>query len=339
MFERFTTRARHSVVLAQDEARDLQHNYIGTEHLLLGLLGEPDGVAGRALSRFGLTLATAREQVAASVKPGKQAIQGHIPFTPRAKKVLELALREALSLHHNYIGTEHILLGLIREGDGVGAQVIRDQCGDPLAVRLAVLDLVPAGTPTDERRWLRWRRATPTPSGIEPETLQTSGAVDASLEEAARLAGAEPVGSHHLLLATLADPNSTAARVLATFGVDLDQARDALRDADVTGTSDERAEDAGRRRMQLRVAEDRVVIEAVDEGLVVLGRRALDALAARPDATEEADTISGADPASVSMSDVWSAIEASLHDIRRRADTGVGEPAEPDQEATEPTGE
>src|ERR1035438_2771564 len=125
MFERFTSRARHVVVLAQEEARRIQHNYIGTEHLLLGLLGEPDGVAAQVLTGFGISLEGARQEVLAIIGPGKTAPSGHIPFTPRAKKVLELSLREALALHHNYTGTEHILLGVIREGDGVGAQVLK----------------------------------------------------------------------------------------------------------------------------------------------------------------------------------------------------------------------
>src|SRR6266404_2502727 len=122
MFERFTNHARHVVVLAQEEARRLQHNYIGTEHILLGLLGEPGGLAFRALERFEMTLDSTREEVKAVVGTGSGTVGGHIPFTPRAKKALELSLREALQLHHTYIGTEHILLGVIREGDGAGAQ-------------------------------------------------------------------------------------------------------------------------------------------------------------------------------------------------------------------------
>src|SRR3984957_11112299 len=126
MFERFTGRARHVVVLAQEEARLLNHNYIGTEHILLGLLGEPDSVGGQVLTSFGLTRDGAREEVLAKVGRGKKQLTGHIPFTPRAKKTLELSLREALAIKHNYIGTEHILLGLIREGEGVAAQILRD---------------------------------------------------------------------------------------------------------------------------------------------------------------------------------------------------------------------
>ena len=126
MFERFTAYARHTVVLSQEEARRMNHNYIGTEHILLGLLGEPAGVAYRVLEAHGMTLKGVREEIAELIGPGKQAQRGgHIPFTPRAKKTLELALREALQLKHNYIGTEHILLGLMREGDGVAAQIMR----------------------------------------------------------------------------------------------------------------------------------------------------------------------------------------------------------------------
>src|SRR6201999_3489726 len=127
MFERFTGRARHVVVLSQEEARLLNHNYIGTEHLLLGLLGEPESVAGAVLAGFGLTRDGVREEVLEKVGRGKKALAGHIPFTPRAKKTLELSLREALAIKHNYIGTEHILLGLIREGEGVAAQILSDR--------------------------------------------------------------------------------------------------------------------------------------------------------------------------------------------------------------------
>src|SRR5665647_2271895 len=124
MFERFTDRARRVVVLAQEEARMLNHNYIGTEHILLGLIHEGEGVAAKALESLGISLDAVREQVQEIIGQGQQAPSGHIPFTPRAKKVLELSLREALQLGHNYIGTEHILLGLIREGEGVAAQVL-----------------------------------------------------------------------------------------------------------------------------------------------------------------------------------------------------------------------
>src|SRR4028118_1853590 len=125
MFERFTDRARRVVVLAQEEARLLNHNWIGTEHILLGLIHENDGLAAKVLEQLGISLEAVRAKVQAIIGVGGDEVpSGHIPFTPRSKKVLELSLREALQLGHNYIGTEHILLGLIREGEGVGAQVL-----------------------------------------------------------------------------------------------------------------------------------------------------------------------------------------------------------------------
>ena len=142
MFERFTDRARRVVVLAQEEARMLNHNYIGTEHILLGLIHEGDGVAAKALQALGISLEAVRQQVEEIIGQGQQAPAGHIPFTPRAKKVLELSLREALQLGHNYIGTEHILLGLIREGEGVAAQVLVKLGADLSRVRQQVIQLL-----------------------------------------------------------------------------------------------------------------------------------------------------------------------------------------------------
>ncbi|MDX2357022.1 ATP-dependent Clp protease ATP-binding subunit [Dietzia sp. PP-33] len=142
MFERFTDRARRVVVLAQEEARMLNHNYIGTEHILLGLIHEGEGVAAKALESLGISLEAVRSQVEEIIGQGQQAPSGHIPFTPRAKKVLELSLREALQLGHNYIGTEHILLGLIREGEGVAAQVLVKLGADLTRVRQQVIQLL-----------------------------------------------------------------------------------------------------------------------------------------------------------------------------------------------------
>src|ERR671915_16273 len=142
MFERFTDRARRVVVLAQEEARMLNHNYIGTEHILLGLIHEGEGVAAKALESLGVSLEAVRQQVEEIIGQGQQAPSGHIPFTPRAKKVLELSLREALQLGHSYIGTEHILLGLIREGEGVAAQVLQKLGADLNRVRQQVIQLL-----------------------------------------------------------------------------------------------------------------------------------------------------------------------------------------------------
>src|SRR5438128_3388442 len=142
MFERFTERARQVVVLAQDEARALRHNYIGTEHLLLGLIREEEGLAARVLGSLQVTLDDAREQVARIVGPGDEVTSGQMPLTPRAKKVLELSLREALSLGHNYIGTEHILLGLVRENEGVAARILLDFDADAEMVRNTIIRML-----------------------------------------------------------------------------------------------------------------------------------------------------------------------------------------------------
>jgi ATP-dependent Clp protease ATP-binding subunit ClpC len=322
MFERFTNLARQVIVRSQEEARGLHHNYIGTEHLLLGLLDVRDGVAAQALDRFGLTPEGAREEVTSIIGIGKKQMSGHIPFTPRAKKTLELALREALELHHNYIGTEHLLLGVIREGEGVGAQILKRHAADLAAVRMAVIDLLQLTTSQESRRSLarliRARSGEADPGEDPAVDLPTTPAAETSLGEAARLAGRQPVGSHHLLLAALTDPDAAAARTLASLGVDLNQAREALRQADVTGTSDELPEEAGRRQMRIRVSGDQITIEATDRTIIDLGRAALEAVGDRAD---PAGTIPGDLAASTSLSGVWLTLEQSLQDIRRRAQT------------------
>jgi ATP-dependent Clp protease ATP-binding subunit ClpA len=348
MFERFTAYARRAVVTAQEEARELNHNYIGTEHILLALLRRPDGlpnqedgIAPAILEEFGMSREGVREEVIAKVGIGKGKAQtGHIPFTPRAKKVLELALREALQLRHNYIGTEHLLLGLIREDEGVAVQIMRSHA-DLLALRAAVLDRVPAGEgeegtlvgPTALLRRVRARHWGPRDGGDVGDVGATP-ATDATLTEAARLAGGSPVGSHHLLLAALADPNSAAARTLASLGVDLDQARESLRSADVTGTTDEPPEEAGRRQMSVQVANETLTVVIVDPVLVAAGKAALAAVnenagarAAGPSggagetgealAGESATTtvIRGDHPAAASLADVWRELRDSLAKI------------------------
>jgi ATP-dependent Clp protease ATP-binding subunit ClpA len=143
MFERFTERARQVVVLSQEEARTLRHDYIGTEHILLGLLRERDGIAAQALGRVGITLEPVRARVVRIVGSGDEPVtRGQVPFTPRAKKVLELALREAVGLGHDYIGTEHILLGLLREQEGIGAEILMGLDADPKRLREIVLELI-----------------------------------------------------------------------------------------------------------------------------------------------------------------------------------------------------
>jgi ATP-dependent Clp protease ATP-binding subunit ClpC len=142
MFERFSDRARRVLVLAQEEARLLNHNFIGTEHILLGLLHEGEGVAAKALESLGVSLEAVREKVEATIGPAGSPTAASAPFSPRAKKVLELSLRESLQLGHNYIGTEHMLLGLVREGEGVAAQVLVSLGADPIRVRQQVIQLL-----------------------------------------------------------------------------------------------------------------------------------------------------------------------------------------------------
>jgi ATP-dependent Clp protease ATP-binding subunit ClpC len=153
MFERFTDRARRVVVLAQEESRLFNHDYIGTEHILLGLIHEGEGVAATTLESLGISLDAVRSEVEEMIGHGKSPARGHIPFTPRAKKVLELSLREALQLGHNYIGTEHILLGLIREGEGVAAQVLQKLGLSLDAARREIIELLEVeGSPEQESK-------------------------------------------------------------------------------------------------------------------------------------------------------------------------------------------
>ena len=186
MFERFTDRARRVMVLAQEEARILHHDHIGTEHVLLGLIREGEGVAAKALESLGISLEAVRQQVGGITGQGQQAPSGHIPFTPRAKKVLELSLREALQLGHNYIGTEHILLGMIREGEGVAAQVLVKLGADPSRIRQQVNQLL-QGSPGEK----------PAAAGAASETAPSASVIldqfGRNLTAAAREGKLDPV--------------------------------------------------------------------------------------------------------------------------------------------------
>ena len=304
MFERFTNNARRVVVLSQEEARLLNHNYIGTEHILLGLLGMPESIAGTVLESFGITRDGVRAEVEEKIGRGKSQPSGHIPFTPRAKKTLELSLREAIAIKHNYIGTEHILLGLIREGEGVATQIMREHA-DLLDIRAAVLNAASAVDPAEAvegstetnaaLRWLRHRLGrrgssvafSPEVPGAESVTRGTP-AVEAALQQAAVLAGSLPVASHHLLLAALDDANSTASGALVSLGVDLDELREKLRSARVAGTTDEQPEQAGRRQMTIEVADDTLNIVLTDPVIVAAGKEALRVLNAKAAAASAA---------------------------------------------------
>ena len=194
MFERFTERARQVVVLAQEEARTLKHNYIGTEHILLGLLREEEGVAGRALARLDITVEHARSQILEITGQGEEVAAGQIPFTPRTKKVLELALRQALDFGHNYIGTEHILLGLVRENEGVAARVLSNAGADADRTRDETIRMMAeAGVPIVGRR----RASTGTARDVDVAGADPPSAEDLD-DQIGRLMAEEKIVSEQL---------------------------------------------------------------------------------------------------------------------------------------------
>jgi ATP-dependent Clp protease ATP-binding subunit ClpC len=226
MFERFSDRARRVVVLSQEEARLLNHNYIGTEHILLGLVHEDEGVASRALRSLGIRLGAVRQQVEEIIGQGGSSPSAHIPFTPRAKKVLELSLREALQLGHNYIGTEHILLGLVREGEGVAAQVLVKLGANLPTVRARVLQLVADGTVEGA-------------AGRAPSLSPELVAVLDEARRAAEAAGEAQVMPIHLFLAAVEHPDGAAGRMLQVVGVDPEELRPQVLDESDDAPEDE----------------------------------------------------------------------------------------------------
>jgi hypothetical protein len=221
VFERFTERARQVVVLAQEEARTLRHNYIGTEHILLGLLRDEAGLAARVLESLDITLERVRAQVVRIVGPGEEVTEGQIPFTPRAKKVLELALREALSLGHNYIGTEHILLGMTRENEGVAARILLDFDADAEKIRNEVIRMLSGSPPRAEGGGERPRAVLSPEAGASRE-----GRAMAVLEREIRARLARDPDNGDLLVILASVPQGVVARALVDLGVD-DAALDA----------------------------------------------------------------------------------------------------------------
>ena len=232
MFERFTDRARRVLVLAQDEAAAMNHNFLGTEHVLLGLLREGEGVGAKALVELGLDLDDVRARITGVIGPGEPGgATPQPPFTPRAKKVLELALREALDLGHNYLGTEHQLLGLIREGEGVASQVLIG-CGlTPEQVRAKVVELL---------RGYGAGAAAGAGAGQPPARTPIQTPAANGIRASVMAAGAKgPIGSHHYLAALLDDPKSLAAKVLESLGVTKEAVAERIGEIGVEGTSDE----------------------------------------------------------------------------------------------------
>lgn len=244
------------VVTAQEEARLLKHDYIGTEHILLGLLDAPDSTAAKVLHQLGYDKKTAQVDIAAVVKPGTKELSGHIPFTPRAEKTLELALREALQLHHSYIGTEHILLALVKHGEGVGAKVLGERIHPISKIRAAVLASLEGPQDVPVGPW---------PSGT-PATQDTVSAAGA-------LAGGAPVGSHHLLEAMLRVENSMAARVLRELGIDPDAVAAKIDELDPETTTDANPEEAAARKMEIRLVDDEVHLILRDPTTVTIAQK------------------------------------------------------------------
>ncbi|MET7451375.1 Clp protease N-terminal domain-containing protein [Streptomyces sp. NPDC005574] len=255
-FERFTVKARKAVVAAQEQARLLNHTYIGTEHILLGLLDVPDSKGAEALHQLGYDKETAQADIAAAVPPGTEELSGHIPFAPRAKQTLELALREAQQLHHNYIGTEHILLALVREGEGVGATVLAQRINPISKIRATVLASMEGSQDVAVGPW---------PAGT-PATEDTVTAASA-------LAGGAPVGSHHLLEAMLRAENSMAAKVLRELGVDPDAVAAKIDELDPETTTDANPEEAAARRMEIRLVDDEVHLILRDPATVAIAKK------------------------------------------------------------------
>jgi ATP-dependent Clp protease ATP-binding subunit ClpA len=301
MFERFTDRARQTVVFAQEEARRLDHSYIGTEHLLLGLLRDAESLAARTLHELGIGLEMVRGDVEKIIGHGGETPGGHIPFTPRAKKVLELSLREALQLGHNYIGTEHILLGLVREGEGVAAQVLVKRGAALPRVRKAVLDQL--GRMGSERL---------APHGRPRRTPAAALAV-ATADE---LAGSGSTGSHHLLEALARSEESLAGKVLAALGVDADALAAKIDELGVEGTSDVTPEEVAARRMEVRVEGDAVHLVLRDDASVEVARAVIERLGG---------PARGDDPALGGLVGLWQAVLGGLEELRRHLEPPAAE--------------
>ncbi|MDT8912504.1 Clp protease N-terminal domain-containing protein [Amycolatopsis sp. PS_44_ISF1] len=302
MFEKFTVKARQVVVASQEEARLLKHGHIGTEHILLGLLDPSDSVAAKVLHQLGYDRETARADVAAVVRPGTEEKSGHIPFSPRAKKTLELALREAVQLHHDYIGTEHILLALLAEGEGAGPKVLAERINPVSRVRAAVLAAL--------------EESPGAPGGSWPAGTPATEATEVTVSTASALAGGAPVGSHHLLEAMLRAENSMAARVLRELGVDPAAVAAKIDELDPETTTDANPEETAARRMEIRLTGDEVHLVLRDPATLALARSVTE-LSGGP--------IQGAGPVAGLFVPLWRATNQVLQQLRRTVEPESGE--------------
>jgi len=301
MFERFTDRARRVIVLAQEESRLLDHNYIGTEHILLGLIHEGEGIAAMTLEQLGVTLDAVRLQVEQIIGRGNSSPSGHIPFTPRAKKVLELSLREALTLGHDYISTEHLLLGLIREGEGVAIQVLVKLVADLDRVRQSVLQAISEGS--------------------EGESPPARSAVSSVGARGRSLATAEMMGSGEVLLALLGDDRSVASQALANLGVTVDAVATQLAALDA---AHEMRADAGARRLQVRVEGEEVAVVLSDPGLAQALMAALENRHEQSghkglnNVSRSTHVVTNDDTAAAGFAELWTDVRLGIDQVLRR---------------------
>jgi ATP-dependent Clp protease ATP-binding subunit ClpC len=307
VFERFTAEARRTVVAAQEEARSLGHAHIGTEHLLLALLRDPESLPGQVLTGQGITAEKMRTEVRRTVPPSDNVPPGHIPFSPRSKKVLELSLRESIRLRHRNIEPEHIFLGLLREGEGLAVQLLVEQDVDLQALNQAVAQRMwmPAG-----RRGFRL---------VSPQVPSMTRGGVAAWDRAATLAGGEPLGSQHVLLGLFGEEDTLAARALATLGVTREALEQVLGTMDPADTADERPERAGARKTRLQVAGDVITMRVQDADLasrlaVTLGRwrrgKDVEVAGTEPEVAEP-------------FAKLWRAVETTSHELLQR----LGPPA------------
>ena len=294
MFERFTDRARRVLVLAQEEARLLNHNFIGTEHILLGLIHEGEGVAAKALESLGVSLEAVKTEVEAAIGPASSTSSGSPPFTPRAKKVLELSLREALQLGHNYIGTEHMLLGIVREGEGVAVAVLTTFGVDLNRVRRAVLQLLEGYV------------------GSPVKGTQMTVAANRALAMARVLSESELVGTHDILLALFDQEGSAAARVLIGAGIERATVKALIDELGIVGTTDERPEAAGARTVEVEVHDDEVVVHVRDLHVAAMMRAGFGNSTGSGSPPDD-------DATTEEFSRIWSAIAQAASHLERRA--------------------
>jgi hypothetical protein len=299
MFERFTDRARRILVLAQEDARSRNHNYIGTEHIALGLLVEGEGVAAKALQQVGVNIDALRDDIVSRMGARQGPATEAPPFTPKAKRALELSLGEALKLGHNYIGTEHLLLGLMAEGAGIAAQALAASGATSTDLRRVVVELL-AGDGLISKKAM-----TSPPSTTTARTVgDVTPAVDVTLRGARARAGQRPIGTHDLLAAILYSDRSAAVTALANAGFVLDDLRAAVANASTLDTSDQTPEEAVARQVDVRVAGERIVITVEDTTLLAAFK------AATPDATAG---LTGTNPrVAHDLGNLWQQVHAIL---------------------------